>query len=212
VQAVPINKQPAEPQPETLTTGNQFTGSKLAAFPTGYQCKPFPSGSNPTTHRRKVGNVPELLPVQAVPIRKKPTEPQPETLTTGKQAAHRLTVGSFPEPLPVQANHSPKPCIFSFPKQKATASRSHQEATDRTTGAKPTARQLETSPQAHSWQRSDRIPVQAVPIRKKPTEPQPETLTIGNQFTGSQLAAFPTGYQCKPFPSGRNQPNHSPKP
>jgi len=176
--------------------------------------------------------------VQAVPIRKQPQAQSSQaqnwqrsrTVTSASRshqeetnrtttrnpdhwkAAHRLTVGSFPEPLPVQANHSPKPCIFSFPKQKATASRSHQEATDRTTGTKPTARQLETSPQAHSWQRSDRIPVQAVPIRKKPTEPQPETLTIGNQFTGSQLAAFPTGYQCKPFPSGRNQPNHSPKP
>jgi hypothetical protein len=31
----------------------------------------------------------------------------------------------------------PKPCIFSFPKQKATASRSHQEATSRTTTENP---------------------------------------------------------------------------
>jgi len=75
----------------------------------------------------------------------------------------------------VQAAHSPKTCIFSFPKHKATASRPYQKATGQTTGAKLTARPLETSPQAQSWQRSDLIPVQAVPIRKQPDKPQAQS-------------------------------------
>jgi len=85
-------KRKSNHRAETLTTGNQptgakLTGSKLAAFPNRFQCKLFLSGSNHRrkAHRLKIGSVPELIPVQAVPIRKKPTEPQPETLTTGNQ-------------------------------------------------------------------------------------------------------------------------------
>jgi len=94
MQAVPIRKQPDKPQAQSWQLSRTDTN-----------CKPFPSGNNRTNHRRKVGSVPELIPVQA---------------------AHNL-----------------KPCIFSFQKHKATASRSHQETT---TGAKLTGSKLAAFP------------------------------------------------------------------
>jgi hypothetical protein len=132
--------------------------------------------------------------VQAVPIRKQPTEPQPETLYFFfSKALGVYSIWRKLQTVPIRKQpqaQSSQAQNWQRSRTDTSASRSHQETTDRTTTRNPVFFLFKST-----W---------SLPHLGETPNRSHQEATTSAKLTGAKLAAFPNCYQCKPFPSGNN--------